>query len=66
MALRVIEEIRRSLPDQLPPCSDEFEELTMREIGLVLDLSESRVCQLHTRIMARLQAKLGGRAKDLR
>jgi len=43
-----------------------FEELTMREIGLVLDLSESRVCQLHTRIMARLEAKLGSRIKDLR
>jgi len=43
-----------------------FEELTMREIGLVLDLSESRVCQLHTRILARLQARLGNRVKDLR
>jgi RNA polymerase sigma factor for flagellar operon FliA len=43
-----------------------FEELTMREIGLVLDLSESRVCQLHTRILARLKGKLGARAKDLR
>jgi RNA polymerase sigma factor for flagellar operon FliA len=43
-----------------------FEELTMREIGLVLDLSESRVCQLHTRIMARLQSRLGNRIKDLR
>lgn len=43
-----------------------FEELTMREIGLVLDLSESRVCQLHTRILARLKGKLGTRAKDLR
>jgi RNA polymerase sigma factor FliA len=43
-----------------------FEELTMREIGLVLDLSESRVCQLHTRILARLKGRLGTRAKDLR
>jgi RNA polymerase sigma factor for flagellar operon FliA len=43
-----------------------FEELTMREIGLTLELSESRVCQLHTRILARLSAKLGGKANDLR
>jgi RNA polymerase sigma factor for flagellar operon FliA len=43
-----------------------FEELTMREIGLTLDLSESRVCQLHSRIVARLRAKLGTRARELR
>ncbi len=43
-----------------------FEELTMREIGLSLDLSESRVCQLHTRIMARLRAKLGARERELK
>jgi RNA polymerase sigma factor for flagellar operon FliA len=43
-----------------------FEELTMREIGLTLELSESRVCQLHTRILARLKAKLQGRSADLR
>jgi RNA polymerase sigma factor FliA len=42
-----------------------FEELTMREIGLALDLSESRVCQLHSRIVARLKAKLGPRAREL-
>lgn len=42
-----------------------FEELTMKEIGLALDLSESRVCQLHSRIVARLKAKLGARKKEL-
>ena len=42
-----------------------FEELTMREIGLALDLSESRVCQLHSRIVARLKAKLGARRGEL-
>lgn len=42
-----------------------FEELTMREIGLALDLSESRVCQLHSRIVARLKAKLGARKREL-
>lgn len=42
-----------------------FEELTMREIGLTLDLSESRVCQLHSRIIARLKARLGRRQDEL-
>lgn len=42
-----------------------FEEMTMREIGLTLDLSESRVCQLHSRIVARLKARLGARGAEL-
>lgn len=42
-----------------------FEDLTMREIGLSLDLSESRVCQLHTRIMDRLRSQLGSVKHDL-
>ena len=35
-----------------------YEELTMREIGEALDLSESRVCQLHSRILIRLKSQL--------
>ena len=35
-----------------------YEELTMREIGEALDLSESRVCQLHSRIILRLKSQL--------
>jgi RNA polymerase sigma factor for flagellar operon FliA len=42
-----------------------FEELTMREIGLALDLSESRVCQLHSRIVSRLRSRLGARRDEL-
>jgi RNA polymerase sigma factor FliA len=42
-----------------------FEELTMREIGLTLDLSESRVCQLHSRIIVRLKDRLGRRKDEL-
>ncbi|HEX2923453.1 MAG TPA: FliA/WhiG family RNA polymerase sigma factor [Chloroflexota bacterium] len=34
------------------------EELTMREISRVMDVSESRVCQLHTRAVLRLKAQL--------
>jgi RNA polymerase sigma factor for flagellar operon FliA len=42
-----------------------FEELTMKEIGLALDLSESRVCQLHSRIMIYLQRQLEKRKAEL-
>lgn len=35
------------------------EELNFKEIGAVLDVSESRVCQLHARAMLRLQVTLG-------
>lgn len=37
-----------------------YEELTLKEIGKVLDLTESRVCQLHTQIMHRLKSRLRG------
>lgn len=35
-----------------------YEEMTMKEIGQTLDLSESRVCQIHSKLIARLKAKL--------
>lgn len=35
-----------------------YEDLTMREIGATLNLSESRVCQLHSRILLRLKNQL--------
>ena len=35
-----------------------FDELTMKEIGKVLGVNESRVSQLHTKAMLRLRAKL--------
>jgi RNA polymerase sigma factor for flagellar operon FliA len=35
-----------------------YEDLTMREIGQALSLSESRVCQLHSRIISRLKQQL--------
>ncbi len=36
-----------------------YEELTMKEIGATLDLSESRVSQMHSAIVQRLQGQLG-------
>jgi RNA polymerase sigma factor for flagellar operon FliA len=35
-----------------------FDELTLKEIGKVLDITESRVCQLHSQTMHRLKARL--------
>jgi RNA polymerase sigma factor FliA len=35
-----------------------FDEMTMKEIGKILDLTESRVCQLHTQAILRLRSGL--------
>ena len=39
-----------------------YEELTLREIGEVLGVTESRVSQLHTKAILRLKARLAGTA----
>ena len=41
-----------------------YEELTMKEIGATLDLSESRVSQMHSAIVQRLQSLLGRRRPE--
>jgi RNA polymerase sigma factor for flagellar operon FliA len=41
-----------------------YESLTMKEIGATLDLSESRVSQMHTSIVERLQSQLGRRRPE--
>ncbi len=41
-----------------------YEEMTMKEIGLTLDLSESRVSQMHSSILARLKAQMHHRSKE--
>ena len=41
-----------------------YEEMTMKEIGLTLDLSESRVSQMHSSILARLKAQMQHRSKE--
>jgi len=41
-----------------------YEEMTMKEIGATLDLSESRVSQMHSAIMSRLRPLLDGRQRE--
>jgi RNA polymerase sigma factor for flagellar operon FliA len=41
-----------------------YEELTMKEIGAKLDLSDSRVSQMHSSIVQRLQGQLGRRRPE--
>ncbi len=41
-----------------------YEEMTMKEVGMTLDLSESRVSQMHSSIVERLQQQLGERRPE--
>jgi RNA polymerase sigma factor FliA len=41
-----------------------YEDMTMKEIGATLDLSESRVSQMHSSIVSRLQAQLSQRRPE--
>lgn len=41
-----------------------YEEMTMKEIGQTLDLSESRVSQMHSSILARLKAQMHQRSPE--
>jgi RNA polymerase sigma factor for flagellar operon FliA len=41
-----------------------YEDMHMQEIGMTLDLSESRVSQMHSSILARLQAQMQYRSKE--
>ena len=41
-----------------------YEEMTMKEVGATLDLSESRVSQMHSAIISRLQQQLKNRSPE--
>lgn len=41
-----------------------YEEMTMKEVGATLDLSESRVSQMHSNIVSRLQQQLSERRPE--
>src|SRR6185503_6416739 len=57
-----VEELEDSLPERekLVVTLYYYEELTLREIGEVLGVTESRVSQLHTKAILRLKARLSG------
>jgi RNA polymerase sigma factor for flagellar operon FliA len=69
---RLVDQVnRRQLADAIAQLDDRdrvvvtlyyFENLTLAEIGRVLRVTESRVCQLHTRAVLRLRTKLAGNA----
>jgi len=42
-----------------------YENLTLREIGEILDVSESRVCQIHTKVVSRLRTHLMRKVGEL-
>lgn len=56
---RLVEAIR-TLPDQQQKVLNlyYFEELTLKEIGAVLEVSESRICQVHSAAMKTLRKKM--------
>ena len=60
-------EMRRLIAGSLEELSDReqqvlvlyyYEELTLKEIGEILDVTESRVCQIHTKAILRLRGKI--------
>ncbi len=64
---------RRQLADAIAQLSERdrvvvtlyyFENLTLAEIGRVLGVTESRVCQLHTRAVLRLRSKVAETTED--
>jgi RNA polymerase sigma factor FliA len=42
-----------------------YERMTLKDIGEVLGLSESRVSQIHTAVLGRLRVQFGGRRREL-
>ena len=42
-----------------------YEDLTLKEIGRTLELSESRVCQLHSKVLLKLRTQLQKRRAEL-
>jgi RNA polymerase sigma factor for flagellar operon FliA len=58
--VRIIIDVINQLPDKEKKIIIlyHYEDLTLREIGQVLDITESRVSQLHTKAMLRIRAQL--------
>lgn len=64
---RLIADAIRDLPEKqrLVLSLYYYEDLNLKEIGRVLDVTESRVSQLHTQAILRLKGRLGSNADEL-
>lgn len=67
MAMAKLAEIKKSIKEAVEALPEKeklvvslyyYDELTMKEIGGILSITESRVCQLHSQIMSRLKVRL--------
>lgn len=63
------EELKRQLAEVIDTLTDNerkvilfyyYEELTLKEIGQVMEVSESRISQLHTKALQKMKTRLGG------
>ena len=57
---KMMQQVVQELPDQEKKVLVlyYFEEMTLREIGLILNVSESRISQIHTKAILRLRSRL--------
>jgi len=64
---QIVTEVIRSLPstDRLVILLYYYDRLTMKQIGQVLEITESRICQIHTEVIAKLRRRLQARKEDL-
>ncbi len=74
MATYEVEEMRQLLADAINRMSDReklvltlyyYEGLTLADIGEVLSVSESRVCQIHTKAVINLRARLAAADREI-
>ena len=65
-AKKILKEAIMTLPEKekLVIALYHFEELTLKEMGAVLDLTESRVSQIHSKVMLKLRSKLHHKMKE--
>jgi len=63
----IVTDLIRSLPstDRLVILLYYYDRLTMKEIGKVLRITESRICQVHNEVIAKLQRRLRTRKEEL-
>jgi RNA polymerase sigma factor for flagellar operon FliA len=63
---KILKEAIMTLPEKekLVIALYHFEELTLKEIGVVLGITESRVSQIHSKVMLKLRSRLNVRMKD--